>query len=261
MSTTLLSNIRIVLVNTSHPGNIGSTARALKTMGLERLYLVNPKFFPDKKATELASQAGDVLEKAVVVNSFIEAIKDCSLVLGTSSRIRALPWPTKGAREAAPMIVQEAQQQQVALVFGSEKYGLSNEELQHCQYQIDIPSNPIYNSLNLAAAVQVICYEIRMAWLEKNVGQVAAQQLPDNIVRERYAHPDLQQTAEKFSTIEELEKFYTHLEQTLYAIEFLRPHIPNQVIERLRRLYARTRLQESELNILRGILTAVQKKL
>lgn len=243
LNTSALSNIRIVLVNTSHPGNIGSSARALKTMGLEHLYLVNPKSFPDKKATELAAQAADVLEKAVVVTTFPEAIKDCSLVLGTSSRVRALPWPTMGAREAVPLAVKEAEQQQVAIVFGSEKYGLTNEELQHCQYQIDIPSNPNYNSLNLAAAVQVICYEIRMAFCQNTIS----------------ANTKIESEIDRFATNDELDKFYCHLEQVLYDIEFLRPHISNQVMERLKRLYSRTRLHESEINILRGILTTVQK--
>lgn len=239
-----LSKIRIVLVNTSHPGNIGAAARAIKTMGLEQLYLVNPKAFPHEQATTLASQATNILDKTVVTDTFIEAVKDCSLVLGTSSRIRTLPWPTISVREAAPLIVKEARQQSVAIVFGSERYGLTNEELQHCQIQVTIPSNPIYNSLNLAAAVQIICYEIRMAWL---VGQVDTNN-------------DLNKL-EKLSTLDELEKFYVHLEQTLHQIEFLRSPIPNQVMERLRRLYGRTRIEESELNILRGILTAMQKKL
>lgn len=236
----LFSNIRIVLVNTSHPGNIGSAARAVKTMGLEQLYLVNPRFFPDKEASVLASQATDILEKAVVVNTLAEAIRDCSLVLGTSPNIRALPWSLMTAREAAPVVVKEAQEQSVAIVFGSEKYGLSNEELRCCQYQVEIPSNPLYNSLNLAAAVQVICYEIRMAWLS--------------------LLPLAGEEDDKFSTIDELEKFYGHLEQTLYQVGFLQAGVPNQVMERLRRLYSRTRV-EVKLNILRGMLSAIQKKL
>jgi tRNA (cytidine32/uridine32-2'-O)-methyltransferase len=241
----LLANIRIVLVNTSHPGNIGSAARAIKTMGLKQLYLVNPRFFPDKEASVLASQATDILEEAVVVNTLAEAIRDCSLVVGTSPNTRTLPWSLMTAREAAPVVVKEAQRQLVAIVFGSEKYGLSNEELRCCQYQVEIPSNPLYNSLNLAAAVQVICYEIRIAFCQDVIPAKAG----------------IQEETEKFSTIDEVEKFYEHLEQTLHQVGFLQTQVPNQVIERLRRLYARTRLEVKELNILRGMLSAIQKKL
>jgi tRNA (cytidine32/uridine32-2'-O)-methyltransferase len=250
-NTDLLANIRIVLVNTSHPGNIGSAARAIKTMGLEQLYLVNPRFFPDKEASVLASQATDILEKAVVVNTLAEAIHDCSLVVGTSPNVRTLPWALMTAREAAPVVVKEAQQQSVAIVFGSEKYGLSNEELRCCQYQVEIPTNPVYNSLNLAAAVQVICYEIRMAWLSL---------LPLAGEGGRRADEGGEE-AEKFSTTDELERFYEHLNQTLHQVGFLQTHVPNQVMERLRRLYARTRVEVKELNILRGMLSAIQKKL
>lgn len=238
---TVLNNIRIVLVEPSHPGNIGAVARAMKVMGLEQLYLVKPRLFPHEKATIRAAHAIDVLMQAVVVDSFAEAVRDCHLVLGTSVRTRALPWPTLDSRAAAQTAVQAASARPIALIFGREKSGLTNEELQCCHYQVEIPANPAYGSLNLACAVQVLCYEIRMALMAQN-------QLPVT-------------TEEEFATAEELEKFYQHITDVLVTVEFLKPEIPNQVISRLRRLYNRARLEKIEINVLRGILTAIQKKL
>lgn len=236
-----LNAIRIVLVNPTHPGNIGATARAMKNMGLQRLYLVKPKLFPDAEATARAAHATDILEQAVVTETFEQAIQDCRLVLGTSARTRALPWPTLTAHEAAKQAISETNSGEIAVVFGREKSGLTNEELQRCHYQVEIPSNPDYNSLNIAAAVQIICYELRLASLNHQ--------------------PTMTENKEEFASIDDLERFYVHLEQVLLDIEFLKPGMPNQVTNRLKRLFNRTRLEITELNILRGILSEIQKKI
>jgi tRNA (cytidine32/uridine32-2'-O)-methyltransferase len=244
-----LADIRIVLVEPSHPGNIGAVARAMKVMGLEQLCLVNPKCFPHEEATARATQAVDILTKASVVKTFAEAIQDCNLVLGTSARERTLAWPTLDARTAAQLAIQEAQTHSVAIVFGREKSGLLTEELQRCHYQVVIPCDPTYTSLNLAAAVQVICYEIYMASLGT----------PLSLAGEGARRAGEGESEEEIATVDEIEKFYEHLEQVLYAINYIRPDIPQQAISRLRRLFNRTRLQKLEINILRGILTAMQQ--
>jgi tRNA (cytidine32/uridine32-2'-O)-methyltransferase len=233
----MLENLRIILVNTSHPGNIGSVARAMKTMGLYKLWLVAPKLFPHAKATEMASGAIDLLENVIVVPSLDEAIANCHLVIGTSARSRAIPWPELTPRECAEKIVKEPQQAEVALVFGREQTGLTNEELHRCHYHVHIPSNPQYNSLNIAAAVQILAYELRLAY--------------ENFMPSSWDNP--------YANHEELENFYQHLEKTLVEIEFLNPKAPRQLMTRLRRLFNRTRLDVMEINILRGILTAVMK--
>lgn len=237
-----LNNIRIVLVNTSHPGNIGAAARAMKTMGLTRLHLVEPLQYPCAEATARASGADDVLAKAVVCNRLADAVGDCRLVIGTSARERRLEWPPLPPDEAARQLVQEAVQGEVALVFGRERFGLTNEELDTCHFLVNIPANPAYSSLNLAAAVQVLCYEIR-----RNCGQPAAALGP-------VSEEDLPATAG------EVEGFYGHLEETLYDIGLMETGEPKQsLLRRLRRLYQRARLTRTEINILRGILTATRK--
>lgn len=237
----MFDNIRIILVNPTHPGNIGAAARAMKTMGLHQLYLVNPKRFPDAQATERAAHAVDILEKTVIVASLTDAIQDCDLVFATSARPRALTWPGQEVRLAALQAVRESAISKIAFVFGREHSGLNNEELELCHYQIQIPANPEYSSLNLASAVQIICYELRMAWLA--------------------AEPKTDIETENWSTVEEVEGFYVHLEQVLTAVNFIKPGISGQVIPRLRRLFARSRIEKRELNILRGILTAIEKSL
>ncbi|MDJ0877217.1 MAG: tRNA (cytosine(32)/uridine(32)-2'-O)-methyltransferase TrmJ [Halieaceae bacterium] len=237
------ANIRIVLVNTSHPGNIGGAARAMKNMGLSRLVLVAPRKFPHEEADWRAAGAQEVLQQAVVVDSLAEAIADCQLVVGTSARGRRIPWPVLDPRRCA-VDVQAAvgRDEQVALVFGREDRGLTNEELQACNLHLHIPSHEDYPSLNLAMAVQVISYELRMLALEG--------QLPEASTDEWDA---------PFSTVENMERFYQHLEETLVQIDFLDPAAPRQLMARLRRLYGRVRLDEMELNILRGILTETQR--
>lgn len=235
----MLSNIRIVLVNTSHPGNIGAAARAMKTMGLSHLYLVSPKLFPHVKADEMASGALDVLGQAVVVETLDQAIANCALVVGTSARSRAIPWPMLSPRAFAEKAIGESATSPVAVVFGCEQSGLTNEALQRCHYHIHIPTNPDYSSLNIAAAVQVLAYELRVASEAENVSHL---------------------WDEEYVSAEEMRGFYEHLERTMIKVEFLDPKVPRQLMPRLQRLFNRTRLDRMELNILRGILTAVEKK-
>jgi tRNA (cytidine32/uridine32-2'-O)-methyltransferase len=234
--------IRIVLVETSHPGNIGATARAMKTMGLKRLVLVKPRRFPDPEAEWMAASAGDVLAHAQVVDSLGEAIADCHLVIGTSARSRRIPWPCEPPRVCAERAAAASLQGEVALVFGREDSGLSNEELQRCNLHLHIPSHPDYTSLNLAMAVQLVAYELRL--------QALAVQTPDPVDWD--APP---------ATQADLERLYQHLEETLIEIGFLDPAAPRQLMTRLRRLYNRVGLDAMELNILRGILTETQARI
>lgn len=235
----MIEKVRIILVNTSHPGNIGSVARAMKTMGLSKLYLVSPKLFPHDKAIEMASHAVDILEKAIVVPTLAEAIADCHLVIGTSSRSRTIPWPLLTPRECALKAVKEPAETNIALIFGREQTGLTNDELHCCHYHVSIPSNPEYNSLNIAAAVQILAYELRVA---------------------STADSTLSKWDYDYANSEELEGFYQHLERVLIEIEFLNPKAPRQLMRRLRRLFNRAQLDVMEVNILRGILGVVEKK-
>lgn len=234
----MLDKVKIVLVNTSHTGNIGSAARAMKTMGLYDLVLVDPVSEPDGKASALAAGAGDVLANAKTFATLQEAISDCGLVVGTSARSRTLSWPMLGSRECGEKIISEAPQYPVALVFGRENSGLTNEELQLCNYHVCIDANPEYSSLNLAAAVQTLCYEIRMAYL---AGEKVAV------------------TQSEYPLSEELEQYYVHLEKTLKHTNFIVPKHPGVVMTKLRRLFNRARPESQELNILRGILSSINK--
>lgn len=237
----MLSDIRIVLVNTSHPGNIGSAARAMKTMGLSSLYLVDPISPPDGKSSALAAGAGDVLANATIVNSLEEAVSDCGLVVGTSARSRTLPWPMLTPRECGKKLVVEADKYPVALVFGRENNGLSNEELQQCHFHVCIPANPDYSSLNIAAAVQTLCYEIRVNHLD-----IEAAKFAPNVEADYPLNVDL-------------ERFYVHLEKTLNDVNFIVPNHPGMVMTKLRRLFNRARPEVQELNILRGMLSSIDK--
>lgn len=234
----MLEKIRIVLVNTSHTGNIGSTARAMKTMGLSQLWLVDPVSEPDGKSSALAAGAGDVLANAKTVATLEEAVRDCGLVVGTSARSRTHSWPMLGPRDCGVKLVQEVQNFPVALVFGRENNGLTNEELQQCHFHVCIPANPEYSSLNLAAAVQTLCYEIRMAFLDI-----------DNIP----------ETEDVYPLNDDLERFYTHLEKSLTKTGFIVKNHPGMVMTKLRRLFNRARPESLELNILRGILSSIDK--
>lgn len=242
----IFANIRIVLINTSHPGNIGSAARAMKTMGFDSLYLVEPKLFPHDKAREMASYAADVLDKAVVVTSLDEAIADCGLVVGTSARMRAIPWPLLSPREVAARAVSEAGTHPIAFIFGREQTGLTNDELNRCHFHVHIPANPEYSSLNIAAAVQVLCYELRTTILTQEQEATVG---PDN-----QAYWDF-----RLATAQEMEGFYEHLQKTLVHLDFLDPQAPRKLMLRLRRLFNRARPDMMEINILRGMLSAVMK--
>ena len=228
-----LANVRVVLSHTSHPGNIGSAARAMKTMGLEHLYLVNPVKFPDKQADIMAVSAVDVVHNAVVCNSLDEALQGAVLVIGLCPRIRCVSLEVLTPREAMPLVVQQAMTLPVAILFGTEMSGLTNDEVVRCQFMVSIPANPEYSSLNLASAVQLVCYELRLA---AGLGDVPAPELVP-------------------APAEQLERYFVHLEETLGEIGFLRTQQTNKLMYKLRRLYARARLEQDEVNILRGILT------
>jgi len=236
----MLENIRIVLVNTSHTGNIGSVARAMKTMGLSDLVLVDPVQEPDSHASALAAGATDILGKAKIVNTLQEAIADCPLSIATSARSRTLSWPMLDPRECGAKVVEEGHKGKVALVFGRENSGLTNEELQQCQFHVHIPANPDYSSLNLAMAVQTLSYEVRMQFLE-------LQQAEYEPIDADYPNG------------EQLEGFYQHLEQALLHTGFINKQHPGHVMQKLRRLYTRARPESHELNILRGILSSISK--
>ena len=232
---------RIILVNTSHPGNIGASARAMKNMGLERLGLVQPKIFPSAEATARASGADDLLARAQVFSSLDDALIDCTLVLGASARCRTLPVPMLDPRACGRLIAEQAELEGIALLFGHERTGLTNAEIDRCHHLVQIPANPDYPSLNIAAAVQVIAYELRMAFLERGTEPAVVESVD-------------------YATDGQMEHFYEHLEKTLIALDFLNPAQPRQLMRRLRRLFGRARLDQNELNILRGILTAVGRK-
>jgi tRNA (cytidine32/uridine32-2'-O)-methyltransferase len=238
---TPLDNIRIVLVNTSHAGNIGGAARAMKNMGLGQLYLVAPQRFPADEATWRAANATDVLARAIVVDTFDAAVAGCALVVGSSARERSIPWPLLDARRCGERVYAEARRQPVALVFGREDRGLTNEELQKCQLHVNIPADAAYSSLNLAMAVQVLAYEVRMAHL--------AGRLPDDPM----SGWDLD-----YAGAEDVERLFAHMEEALAAMGFLKADAPKQTMTRLRRLLQRTRLDVMEVSILRGILTSAQ---
>lgn len=237
----MLSNIRLALLNTSHPGNIGGAARAMKTMGLTDLWLVNPLRYPDAEATARASGADDLLARAQVRQRLDDLIRDCRLVVGASARTRSIPCPVLTPRECATLVRNESAAGRVAVLFGCEQSGLSNAEIDRCHYLVRIPTGTAYASLNLAAAVQVIAYELFVAHATKESGEVLGPP----------GHAPV--------SAGEMERFYEHLEATLVQLQFLDPANPRHLMRRLRRLYNRARPDENEINILRGILTAAQQ--
>lgn len=232
-------SIRVVLVGTTHPGNIGAVARAMKNMGLDDLALVEPRYFPHDEATARASGADDILERALVVDSLTAAIADCVYVAGASARTRTINWPCLDARDAARRLLTESEHGTVAVAFGPEKAGLSNADLDHCDTLLTIPTNPDFSSLNLAMAVQVVAYEIRAAQADK---------LPEY------------EADAPLATSDDLEHFYVHLERVLTELSFLDPENPRHLMRRLRRLFIRARPDQNEVNILRGILTAIEQE-
>lgn len=239
----MLDNIRIVLVNTTHPGNIGATARAMKNMGLSNLTLVAPKHFPHPEADARSSRAEDILESAVVVEELEQAIEGCHLVVGTSARGRHIPWPLVNPRELVAAVSKSVEfnpDAQVAILFGREDRGLTNEELHLCHMHVHIPTNPDFSSLNVAAAVQVISYEMRMAL--STVEKAPSWGVDWDIELAEHA---------------EIEQMFDHLEKTLVDIKFLDPDNPRQLMTRLRRLILRAIPDKVEVAVLRGILTKI----
>lgn len=239
----ILNRIRIVLVATSHAGNIGAAARAMKTMGLSRLVLVAPQSFPDPEATARSVGAENILQAAQVAASLDEAIRDCQLVIGTSARSRRIAWPTLSPDAAATRALGEAATHEVAILFGRERTGLTNEELDRCHALVHIPTDPEFSSLNLAAAVQIVAYELRRAML-------TTTDLPG---------PVTDALGETLASAAEVQRFYEHLEQVMTETGFLDPENPKLLMRRLMRLYNRAHLTANEVNILRGILTAVRR--
>ena len=236
----MLSHIKIILVETSHPGNIGAVARAMKNMSMSELRLVSPKIFPSAEATSRASGADDLLAKANIYSSLQEAISDCELVLGASARCRTISWPEITPRECAERIARADTHQNTAIVFGRENSGLKNHELDLCHYLLRIPCNSEYSSLNIAAAVQVVCYELFVS---------AGEQAPI-IIGDRGKTPR--------ATTLQMESFYTHMHETLTDIGFIHPDKSKSIMRRLRRIYNRVHLDIKELDILRGILRMSQ---
>ncbi len=241
----MLENIRIVLVNTSHPGNIGAAARAMKNMGLSRLYLVDPKQHPTFESYSRAAGADDVLGNAVITASLTDALSGCVWVAGTSARERAVQWPLYDPRECAGLCLDQAVQGDIAIVFGRERTGLTNEELEMCNGLVHIPTNPEYNSLNVSAAVQVLCYEMRMALLS-NTG-VAVEKTRT-------------QKEDRPATTDQLEGMYQHMYQMMEDINFFGKTNPEVIMRRLKSLYNRAQTTKREVAILRGIFSAAQGK-
>ena len=235
-----LARVRVVLVRTSHPGNIGAAARAMYTMGVTRLALVDPKRFPDPDATALATGATQVLDGARVVTSLADALAGCALAVGLSARPRAFAGRVLPMRDAAREAIRHADAGDVALVFGTEMSGLSNAELARCGIVATIPANAGYASLNLAAAVQVVAYELRLAAAGGEVWRAP-----------RFAP----------ATVDEIEALYAHGTATLAAMRFLDPRMPKRLLPRLRRLFSRAALEKEEVNILRGILARIDQLL
>lgn len=251
-----LHNIKVVMVETSHAGNIGAAARAMLTMGLERLVLVSPQDFPSQKALWRAAGATKVVEQAEVVESLEQAIADCALVVAASARQRRIPWPMLEPDACAEKLVGVAQSAQVAVVFGREDRGLHNEELQLCNYHVAIPAHEAYPVLNVAAAVQVICYEIRKQFLRLNAVS-CNEQSAGQTGGEFPCY--MQDWDEALADQAEIQRFYAHLEKVLVDIEFHDPQNPRQLMTRLQRLFNRSHLDQMEVNILRGILTTIEK--
>ena len=232
-------SIRIVLVGTTHPGNIGAVARAMKNMGVSDLALVEPLKFPHAKATARASGAVDILENATVCDTLADAISDSVFTVGASARSRALNWPLLEPRAGAVKLLEKSQAGPVAAVFGPEKYGLTNAHLDLCDALLTIPTNPDFASLNLAMAVQVLTYELRQAGIN--------------------APPPHYEPDAPLATSEDMEHFYSHLEKVLLGTGFLNPENPRHLMRRLRRMFVRAAPDQNEINILRGILTSIER--
>ena len=248
----MLNNIRVVLVRTFHPGNIGSAARAMKTMGLSELYLVAPKDFETQQAkdeaTKMSTSADDIVQAATQVDSLYEALKDCTVVVASTARTRGYDLPLLNPQETAEKLYAASGSEKVALVFGPERMGLTNEDLSLCKYRATIPTNPDYSSLNIASAVQTFSYEIFKQLLKQ---QEASSENPYISNTETKQYP----------STEKMDKFYTHLEQTLTETNFIIKKHPGEIMQKLQTMFNRAEMDETELNIMRGILASIQREL
>jgi len=245
MVKNLIENIRVVMVETTHPGNIGAAARAMKTMGYSNLYLVKPKIYPNAEATARAAGADDILSRAVVCDSLEEALQGCVTVVASTARPRTISHSVFTPREYAPKLSEMLKLGPVALVFGRESSGLSNEELEHCNVILQIPTNPEFSSLNVASAVQILCYEF-IQLLQPDVGEKADIDVDD-------------EEKIRLATADEMTYLYDHLEQSMIDVGFLNPEQPRKLMRRLKSLFNRAHLDENEVSILRGFLAAVQE--
>ena len=238
----LLNSVKVVLVGTTHPGNIGATARAMKNMGILDLALVEPKEFPSDVATFRSKAAKDILEKASVHTSLEEAISECELVVGTSARGRTVPWPVLNPREAAEEMHKSSRNGKVAIIFGREDRGLTNEELGLCNFHVHIPSDPEYSSLNLSQAVQILAYEIRLSYLK------------DQHVNKDYWDVEL-------ANNELTERLINHMDELMLEVDFYDVENPRKLLVRVRRFFKRSKIDVMEANIFRGLFATIQKKL
>jgi len=241
MNSRFIENIRVVMVETTHPGNIGAAARAMKTMGYNNLYLVKPKIYPNAEATARAAGADDILGTVVVCDSLEEALQGCVTVVASTARPRSISHSVFTPREYAPKLSEMLKLGTVALVFGRESSGLSNEELEYCNVILQIPTNPEFSSLNVASAVQILCYEFNQLLQSDTVDKI------DNEEKTRLA------------TADEMTYFYDHLEQSMIDVGFLNPQQPRKLMRRLKSLFNRAHLDENEVSILRGFLAAVRE--
>ena len=245
MIKNFIENIRVVMVETTHPGNIGAAARAMKTMGYNNLYLVKPKIYPNAEATARAAGADDILGKAVVCDSLEEALQGCVTVVASTARPRTISHSVFTPREYAPKLYEMVKLGPVALVFGRESSGLSNEELEYCNVILQIPTNPEFSSLNVASAIQILCYEFIQLLQLEDTGKTDAES------------NDKEKT--RLATADEMNYFYNHLEQSMIGVGFLNPEQPRKLMRRLKSLFNRAHLDENEVSILRGFLAAVQE--
>ena len=239
-----LKNIRIVMVNTSHPGNIGAAARAMKNMGLEKLVLVEPKDYPSLEAISRSVGAVDILDNATVVDDLSQALEGCVWVAGTSARLRTVEWPILEPRDCVGKSLEFIDEGEIAIVFGRENSGLTNEEMEKCNVLLHIPTNPDFSSLNIAAAIQVICYEFRMTLINEKVKAPKGSKHRFDVVADA----------------PKMEGFYVHLFESLNHLSFFGDHNPEIVMRRLRGLFNRANTTRREVSILRGICSAMQGK-
>ena len=241
-SDNLLNSVKVVLVGTTHPGNIGATARAMKNMGILDLALVEPKEFPSDVATFRSKAAKDILEQASIHRSLSEAISECELVVGTSARGRTIPWPVLNPREAAEEMHKSSRNAKVAIVFGREDRGLTNEELGLCNFHVHIPSDPEYSSLNLSQAVQILAYEIRLSYLQ-----------------DQHANKDYWDV--ELANNEQTERLINHMDELMQEVDFYDVENPRKLLVRVRRFFKRSKIDVMEANIFRGLFATIQKKL